>query len=537
VGDGFSIFNLAAYTAGGGAACTGAPTFCGYEWHARNSSVPLTGFASRSLYYQPRLGAAYDLLGDHKTVLRGGWGRYYFHTGQFTGGLDASAGVNSIGFDGKVSLANNSTQPILVNPLPAAMTSVAPWNSAGANNAGLDTVSFSAVASGPAAVDGADNHEAYTDNWNFTINRELPFSSILEISYIGNRTRDIPSSGNGGSLGFNSLNINMVPLGAMLASNNGGVDPNTLNSGNFRPIAGYGDLNVVTHNGYSNYNGLQAVWARTKGRYTINLNYTWSKALGILGCNGNLCDQFNLSKSYGVLPNSRKQLFNAVYSVELPRANVNKWAGGVVNGWQVSGILQLQSGPNLTSLQNQNFGMGISGVNGPGPAACVSAQNGLGCGSQAIIPGSISAQNPTGIVISNVSLFGTPNIQLNPILTCNPTSGLKAHQFINAACFSAPTQVGQNGGFILPAIYGPAYFNWDMALYKNFRITESQKLQFRFNFYNWMNHPLWSFNGGNLNLSFQQDAALNMTQSNSNFGYTTIKQGNRIIELGVKYYF
>jgi Carboxypeptidase regulatory-like domain len=510
---GFSIFNLNAYTAGGGASCTGAPTFCGYEWHAKNSSVPLTGFPTRSLFYQPRLGLAYDLSGDHKTVLRGGWGRYYFHTGQFTGGLDASAGVNSVSMDGKVSGAGNTSQPILVNPLPAAMAAVAPWNS-GNGNAGLDTVNFSAVASGPAAVDGRDNNEAYTDNWNVTVSRELPFSSIFEVSYIGNRTRDIPSQGNGGSLGFNSLNINPVPVGAMLASNNSGVDPNTLNSANFRPIRGYGDLYVVTHNGYSNYNGLQAVWARTKGRYTINLNYTYSKALGIVGCsNSNMCDQFDVSKNYGVLSNSRKHLFNAVYSVDLPKANVNRWAGGFVNGWQVTGILQLESGPNLTAYQNQNFGMNLNG---------------------AIIPGSVSAQNPKGIAINNISILGTPDIQLNPILTCNPTSNLKSHEFINASCFAAPTQVGQNGPTILPAMYGPSYFNWDMGLFKNFAITESQKLQFRFNFYNWMNHPLWSFNGGNLNLSFDKNT---LQQNNSNFGVTNEKQGHRIIEMGVKYYF
>ncbi|HTM39230.1 MAG TPA: carboxypeptidase-like regulatory domain-containing protein [Terriglobales bacterium] len=530
LGFGFAVFDMNDYTAGGGASCTGAPTFCGYLWHTKagGSSVPTTGFPSRSLYYQPRLGLAYDLLGDHKTVLRGGWGRYYFHTGQFTGGLDASAGVNSIGFDKQIpepTGANpNASQPILVDPLPAALTGVAPWNTAN-GNAGLDTVNFNAVASGPAAVDSRDDNQAFTDNWNFTITRELPFSSVFEISYIGNRTRDIPSQGNGGSLGFNSLNINPIAQGAMLASNNGGNDPNGLPTANFRPIQGYGDLYVVTHNGYANYNGLQAVWARTKGRYTLNLNYTYSKAMGIVGCNGNLCDQFDISKNYSVLSNSRKHLFNAVYSIELPNAKVNKYAGGIINGWQVSGMLQLESGPNLTALQNQNFGMSYSGQNGSN-------------GSSAIIPGSISAQNPTGIAISNVSLLGTPDIQLNPILTCDPTKGLKAHQFINASCFAAPTQVGENGSTILPAIYGPAYFNWDMGLFKNFKITENQRLQFRFNLYNWMNHPLYSFNGGNLNLSFSQDqAATTMTQSNSNFGYTTIKQGNRIIMLGVKYYF
>lgn len=527
VGDGFAIFNLSAYTAGGGASCTGAPTYCGYQWHAMDRSVPLTGFPSRSLFYQPRLGAAYDLFGNGKTILRGGWGRYDFHVGQFTNGLDASAGVKSIGYDGKISTGATTTQPVLVNALPAALASAAPWNGA-SSNVGISDIStqtwFSATPSSPSAVDGKDNKMGYTDTWNLTISRQLPWSSLFEISYIGNRSRDLASGGNGGSTGINTLNINPVPVGAMLASNNGGQDPNTLNSANFRPILGYGDLYITTNNGYAKYNGLQAIWARTRGRYTINLNYTFSKAEQILGNNGNLIDQFDVTHNFGVAPNNRKHLFNAVYSVELPKANVNKVLGGVVNGWQVTGIIQLQSGPNLTGFQNQNFGMGYSGVSGPN-------------GSSAIIPGSIDATNPNGIPISNVSLLGTPDIQLNPIVTCNPASGLKAHQFINASCFAPPTQVGQNGPTILPAIYGPTYFNWDMGLFKNFAITENQRLQFRFNLFNWLNHPLYSFNGSNLSLGYSQDAAGNITQNNANFGYTTQKQGHRIIEMGVKYYF
>src|SRR6266704_4702340 len=152
-----------------------------------------------------------------------------------------------------------------------------------------------------------------------------------------------------------------------------------------RPIQGYSHLYLATNNGHSNYNGFQAVWARTKGRYILNLNYTYSKALGILGCNGNLCDQFNVNNNYGVLPNNRTHLFNAAYSVQLPNATQNKLLGGFANGWQVSGILQIESGPNVTGFQNQNFGMNLNG---------------------AIIPGSISAQNPNGIAISNTSLLG-----------------------------------------------------------------------------------------------------------------------------------
>jgi hypothetical protein len=154
--------------------------------------------------------------------------------------------------------------------------------------------------------------------------------------------------------------------------------------------------------------------------------------------------------------------------------------------------------------------------------------------NNAIIPGSVSAQNPNGIAISNVSILGTPNIQLNPLVTCNPSSGLKTHQYINPNCFAVPAQEGQNGPIVLPAVYGPGYFNWDMGLFKSFAITENKSVQFRVTGYNWLNHPLWSFNGNNLNLSFDKTS---LQQTNANFGTVTSKQGHRIIEFAVKFFF
>jgi hypothetical protein len=176
-------------------------------------------------------------------------------------------------------------------------------------------------------------------------------------------------------------------------------------------------------------------------------------------------------------------------------------------------------------------------------AAGITCPNGQATGSggpsgPAIIPGSNSGATPNGITINNQSILGTNAVQLNPLVTCNPTSGLASHQYINANCFAVPTTVGQNGPTLLPVAYGPKYFDSDLGVFKNFSVTESKKLQFRIQAYNFLNHPLWSFNGSNLNLNFQQDPVTQkFTQANSSFGKVTDKQGARVLEFAVKFFF
>ena len=287
----------------------------------------------------------------------------------------------------------------------------------------------------------------------------------------------------------------------MLSSNNGGVDPNSLTANDFRPLKGFDNLYIATNNAWANYNSLQATWIRSKGRYTLNFNYTYGKAMGIVG----FYDQFNLKNDYGVLSSNRSHIFNAAYSIELGNFTHSKAGAALINGWQVSGITQIESGPNLTGYQGQAFGMNLNSFKVPGTTYNV-----------------------------NQSLLGTRNIQLNPVLTCDPRSGLGPHQYINPNCYSIPTAIGQNGPTIGPTLYGPAYFNSDLGLFKNFQIKESQKLQFRFNAYNFLNHPLWSFNGSNLGLGFDGSTGKVNTP---NFGTVTTKQGRRVIQLAVKYIF
>lgn len=493
LGFGYSIFDPSAFAP----SCASAPTYCGYKWHAKDSSVPVAGFPTRGMFFQPRFGAAYDVAGNGKTVLRGGWGRFYYHSGQFTSGLDASAGV---------ATANLSPTTWVGGP-------GCPTNKGGAAlfTSYLSCLNLAATPAGPAAVDSKDNNQPYTDSWSFTIDQTTPWRGLLEAGYVGNRSRDLQNTAGGAG-----SNINLVPLGKMLTASN----PGTANANNYRPYNGYGDLNLVTNNLYSNYNALQLSWARLAGLYTLQFNYSWQKALGIVSPT---IDPFNLASNYAPLPTDRRQLFNAAYSVNIGNPlHGNHLANGLVNGWQFSGVTQLQSGADIAYSggynQNTNYNLSYN---------------------SAILPGSISAANPKGIPINNQSILGTNAEQLNPIVTCNPRSHLASHQYVNGACFTPNTTVGQNGPAMMPSAYGPAFFNSDLGLFKNFQMSESRKLQFRIQAYNFLNHPLWSFpNSTNLTLQFKQDPTTQqITQTNPNFGMTTEKQGGRVVEFSSKFYF
>jgi hypothetical protein len=491
---GYAIFDQSLYSP----SCSSAPTFCGFVWHTRDHSVPLGGFPTRALFYQPRLGVAYDLFGTGMTILRGGWGRFYYHSGQFTSGLDASAG----------SATSTLTSQTLGTQLLAM---------------NIDSLPPNATPAAPAAVDSKDNRQPYTDSWSFTVAQRTPWQGLLEVAYVGNRSRDLPNSGGYGS------NLNLVPLGAMLSASN----PANANPNLYRPLNdpmtgdGYGDLNQATNSLYANYNALQVTWGRHAGRYTIQANYTWQKALGIVtGSNPGgsaTINPFNLRSNYGIQPTDRRQLFNIAYSIDIGNPlHAHGFLEAATAGWQISGITQVQSGANLTYSGGYNANTNYN----------IQLNN-------AIIPGSKSATNPDGIQINNQSILGTNAVQLNPLVTCNPTSGLGAHQYINGNCFAAPTVAGQGGPTLLPVAYGPAYFNSDLGIFKNFKITESKTLQFRAQAYNFLNHPLWSFpDSNNLTLQFQQDPDTGaITQSNTNFGKTTTKQGARVLELVVKFEF
>jgi hypothetical protein len=133
------------------------------------------------------------------------------------------------------------------------------------------------------------------------------------------------------------------------------------------------------------------------------------------------------------------------------------------------------------------------------------------------------------------------------VLTCDPRRGRKSGQFLNPSCFALPSGTNYGDGRN-PYMAGPMFWSSDATVMKNFKMTEKQNLEIRFSAFNFMNHALNSFNGGdgNLKLNFNGSGQLaNATDPNhacpgpfcQAFGYADYHYGHRELEFGAKYSF
>jgi hypothetical protein len=503
-GIGFAVFDPSKFNAADAA----AGRLPGVLYNKIDANIPLSGASVAPLFVAPRIGFAWNPWGDGKTVFRGGVAVNVYHDQQspYAGTINVAAGVRN---------AN-----LAARPTPDQILTFQYINNATARD-GLIT-SFN-------ALDPNDNRQPMNYNYSFTIQRRLPWQVMLETAYVGNQSVNQMNNG--------TPNINVVP-----ENHPGCLNLSNTNCDQFRIFPGYQNINYFTHVDRQNYNSWQTTLSRQSGKYSVLATYTFSKALGQLGggqgAGGDIFDKAN--RNYGILSYDRTHVFNVAYSLEAPNfardwmKSGNKFAQGVLDGWQISGIGQMASG---YPLQANSFNFRLQGNLQQCRDIATCQPNANGTFNAADLMTVYSVGNSRAIT-------GTVNTSAQPFITCDPRAGVSGDQFMNLNCF-APPSPGRNGNYIFPYMKGPKFLNADLSLFKNFQFAEKKKLQFRISANNFMNHPLRALTTDNLLLEYITDNPKSATpklvpsaNTLARFGRVTEnKTGRRIVTLAVKFYF
>jgi hypothetical protein len=561
------------------------PANTGLVWHATNSSVPNSGWASKLFEYSPRVGVAYDLFGNGKSVLRAGFGTYWYQVSNNDAGNAMFGPLGSYSFATSQNGLNGFygygiagglvyTQNPITTTNPAQTQLVVPT----ANNQ-VGTTGLIADVMG-------DNKVPYADTYSFGVAQALPAHTVMEISYVGSASRNQLENGSNGHV----FDANPMPFGSFFTT-----DPQTGKYENVNPIGpggvpcpsgasctgvsqtdwqalrNYGHIYLQGHGGYANYNSLQMSAQKQSGNLYLFSNFTFGKVLGTRdgstsngNGNGSVVDPFNFSNNYGTLGYDHTKIFNLSASYKLPKPiHGNAILGQIVNGWQLSTYTTYQDG---SPYQANNVNMNMNNQQ----YHCGTNDSHAGCSGQAagfVVNVPITLPYPAGATVydsqgqdvgpttystGTVTWFGTGQYESGspqPLIICNPRAHLAKGQYFNPSCFAAPlpptaTSIGQQGPLIWPYIRTPHYFGSDLALFKAFRVNDSQRFEVRVSATNWLNHPNGGFGiGGNnsdntLLFNGLSSGSQLVTNSQANTtGFPGAKQGFRWIQFAGKYYF
>jgi Carboxypeptidase regulatory-like domain/TonB-dependent Receptor Plug Domain len=330
-------------------------------------------------------------------------------------------------------------------------------------------------------------------NWNMTVQQELPFKSSFQIAYVGAR----------GNHNWDVVDINQPAPGTL---NRNPTASARLSA--FRPYVGYNSIQQAQSGVNESYNALQASFVRRSTAWSLQLAYTWSKAMD----NGSnyhtiVPDAYNTTNLWGPSEFDVRNVFIANYSYLLPFFKGQQTLlGKIAGGWELSGSTQLESGLPCSVGGNTNDYAGVGET------------------------GSFNCEAP-GLGSSSVGEFWQQNGQLKfPHQFAGPNGGAGSPQWFstmqgNNPVFTQPaagTFVTQRG--VRDNIYSPGLENNNLTLIKNFPIYEQNALQFRAEAYDWLNHP---------NLS-----GVNNVAGTATFGEITAKTGlSRTLQVGLRYSF
>jgi hypothetical protein len=320
--------------------------------------------------FEPRLGFAWDVTGQGKSVIRVHAGIY--HAPRVGGG---TTGGN------------------LVNNQPANRAFSIDFGNI--NN--LASLTGTAITR-PSAINAVEeeSHTPSIYNFTFGLQQDIGFKTIMEVSYVGSFARHLGQR----------ININGVPDGARLGTNN--IDPVTgqrIGNDFLRPFRGYADINLVTWAGTSNYNSLQVQIER---RYATGLlygvAYTYSKSFDYANDDssdvlfGRPYKDFNYATSD--FDQTHILTVNYIYDIpSLGRKLNNGFAKAIFNNWQLSGTTSYASGKpkNITVTYNG----GVTDITG--------GQDNARANTICDPMRNISGADPTGTpYVVNVNCFARP---------------------------------------------------------------------------------------------------------------------------------
>ncbi len=441
---------------------------------------------NRGVHWGPRFGLAYN---RGKTVFRMGGGVF---------------------FDRVTTFEVGTTSNYVTNPPTLVQSQILYGN--------LATIQSASTVNVPATVTGMspDGHVPTVYNYSAGIQRELPFATLLDVSYVGSISRHLPEQDP----------FNYVPFGSAWLPQNQDLTLGTPQyNGNttlptqlYRPYAGYTSGSYYTFGSSSNYNALQiAINHRVGHGLTFGVSYSWSKALGIPGPSlgtpgiGSILD--TRAFNYGPLGFDQTQTLVVNYIYSLPNLSRPGFANNVVartvlNGWQFGGLTNITTGMPINPTYS------ISGVSA---------------------------------LTLNREITGSEDVAPRVVLTCNPNLSLgdrNINEWINTSCF-APAPVGSvadNSG--INRLRGPGINQWDMSLYKKINITEKTYAQLRLEAFNAFNHP--QFGSVNSTIVFNQAGqVINLPSqlggTGGRFGFGTLNStranSERILQIAAKFYF